>query len=62
MTDTDTRDLPPPLDVDINRVAPDADTTDGRVSVSVVESAGWLTVAGTTWRSGADLKSWTETA
>ncbi|NUO91797.1 MAG: hypothetical protein HOQ18_13395, partial [Dermatophilaceae bacterium] len=43
-------------------VETDADTTGGRVSVSVVESAGWLTVAGTTWRAGADLKGWTKTA
>jgi hypothetical protein len=43
-------------------IATDADTAGGRVSVSVVESAGWLTVAGTTWRSGADLKGWTQTA
>jgi glycyl-tRNA synthetase len=29
MTDTNQHDLPPPLDADINRVAPDADTTAG---------------------------------
>ncbi|KJK13551.1 hypothetical protein UB45_01925 [Terrabacter sp. 28] len=40
----------------------DADTTGGRVSVSVVESAGWLTVAGTTWRADANLTSWAKTA
>lgn len=43
-------------------LATDADTTGGRVSVSVVESGGWLSVSGTTWRAGADLKGWTKTA
>jgi hypothetical protein len=43
-------------------VETDADVSGGRVSVSVVESAGWLAVAGSTWRAGADLKSWSKTA
>lgn len=42
-------------------VATDAATTGGRVSLSVVESAGWLSVAGTTWRAGANLASWAKT-
>ncbi|GAA2743617.1 hypothetical protein GCM10009868_18090 [Terrabacter aerolatus] len=35
---------------------------EGRVSLSVVADAGWLAVADATWRSGSDLKSWSETA
>ncbi|GAA2493602.1 hypothetical protein GCM10009858_34500 [Terrabacter carboxydivorans] len=35
---------------------------EGRVSLSVVDDAGWLAVADATWRSGTDLKSWSETA
>ncbi|GAB3880276.1 hypothetical protein [Terrabacter terrigena] len=43
-------------------VETDADVTGGRVSVSVVESAGWLTVAGSTWRADAGLSTWRATA
>ena len=43
-------------------VQTDANTSGGRVSLSVVESAGWLSVGGKTWRAGANLTSWAETA
>ncbi|GAB2776874.1 hypothetical protein GCM10027039_42630 [Terrabacter koreensis] len=43
-------------------VETDADLSDGRVSLSVVETDGWLTVADATWRSGADLTGWRATA
>lgn len=33
----------------------------GRVSISAVKDGGWLLVAGKTWRSGADLKTWSAT-
>lgn len=35
---------------------------EGRVSLSVVDDAGWLAVADATWRSGSNLTSWSETA
>ncbi len=38
------------------------DGAEGRVSLSVVDDAGWLAVADATWRSGSDLKSWSATA
>ncbi len=43
-------------------VETDAATAAGRVSVSVVDSAGWLSVAGQTWRAGPNLASWVKTA
>jgi hypothetical protein len=41
--------------------APDG-VPQGRVSISVVEEAGWLAVGDTTWRAGSDLRAWTRTA
>ncbi|GAA3711881.1 hypothetical protein GCM10022399_30850 [Terrabacter ginsenosidimutans] len=38
------------------------DGSEGRVSLSVVDDAGWLAVADATWRSGSSLKSWSATA
>ena len=38
------------------------DGAEGRVSLSVVDDAGWLAVADATWRSGSNLKSWSATA
>lgn len=35
---------------------------EGRVSISVVDAAGWLAVGDTVWRSGGDLRTWTRTA
>ncbi len=35
---------------------------EGRVSLSVVDDAGWLAVADATWRSGSNLKTWSDTA
>ncbi len=34
---------------------------EGRVSISVVDAAGWLAVGDTVWRSGGDLRTWTRT-
>ncbi len=42
-------------------VVPDG-LPEGRVSISVVDAAGWLAVGDTVWRSGADLRTWTRTA
>ncbi|GAA1966094.1 hypothetical protein GCM10009817_02370 [Terrabacter lapilli] len=35
---------------------------EGRISLSVVDTGGWLLVAGQTWRSAADLAAWSPAA